>query len=94
MLFYYVYVLLSLRDNRFYIGFTGSLKRRVKEHNAGKNYSTKTRRPLKLIYFEGHLSEADARRREQYFKTSKGKSSLRQMIRHSLISEKNSIEAS
>jgi len=74
---YYVYVLLSLKDNKFYIGFTGDLQRRLKEHNTGKNISTKSRRPLNIIYYEAHLSKADAERRERYFKTTKGKSSLK-----------------
>ncbi len=81
---YYVYVLLSLRDYKFYIGFTSDLRRRIKEHNAGKNISTKPRLPLKLFYYEAHLSKNDAERREQYFKTTKGKSALRQMLRKSL----------
>ena len=84
---YYVYALLSLRDKKFYIGFTNNLKRRVSEHNSGKNLSTKSRRPLKLIYYEAHLSKTDAARRERYFKTTKGKSTLKQMLRDSL--EKN-----
>ncbi len=81
---YYVYVLLSLKDNKFYIGFTGDLKRRLKEHNSGKNISTKPRLPLELVYYEAHLSKADAMRREKYFKTTKGKSVFRQMLRKSL----------
>jgi len=81
---HYVYILLSWKDKKFYIGFTDDLKRRLKEHNSGKNISTKSRLPLKLIYYEAHLSKADAMRRERYFKTDKGKSSLRQMLRESL----------
>ncbi|MHC4070949.1 MAG: GIY-YIG nuclease family protein [Planctomycetota bacterium] len=81
---FYVYVLISLRDRKFYIGFTNDLKRRLKEHNSGKNISTKSRLPLKLIYYESHLSKVDADRREKYFKTTKGKSTLRQMLRESL----------
>ena len=79
-----VYVLLSLKDRKFYIGYTGDLKRRLKEHNSGKNISTKSRLPLKLIYYESHLSKVDAERREKYFKTTKGKSTLKQMLRESL----------
>jgi len=81
---YYVYVLLSLEDNKFYVGFTSDLERRLKEHNSGKNTSTKSRLPLELIYYEAHLSKTDAARRERYFKTSKGKSTLKQMLRESL----------
>lgn len=83
-MFYYTYVLLSLKDYQFYIGYSSNLKERVKEHFAGKNTSTKSRRPFKLIYYEAHLSKKDAMRREKYFKTDKGKSSLRQILRESL----------
>jgi putative endonuclease len=81
---HFVYVLLSLKDGKFYIGFTSDLDRRLNEHNNGKVPSTKSRRPLKLICYESHLSKEDAQRRENYFKTSKGKSTLRQILRGSL----------
>jgi putative endonuclease len=81
---FYVYVLISLKDKKFYIGFTNGLKRRLIEHNSGKNTSTKSRLPLKLIYYESNLSKVDADRREKYFKTTKGKLTLRQMLRESL----------
>ena len=81
---YYVYILLSLKDKKFYIGFTNDLKRRLKEHNSGKNTSTKLISPFQLLYYEAHLSKADAMKRERYFKTTKGKSTLRQMLRDSL----------
>jgi len=81
---FYVYVLQSLRDKKLYIGFSTDLTKRIKDHNSGGTKSTKTRRPFRLLYYEAHLSEKDARRREQYFKTEKGKSSLRQMLRDSL----------
>ncbi|RKY44622.1 MAG: GIY-YIG nuclease family protein [Candidatus Omnitrophota bacterium] len=81
---YYVYVLFSLKDKKFYIGHTSDLKRRLQEHCRGKNISTKPRRPLKLLYYEAHLSKKDAQRRERYFKTTKGKSTLKQIIRNSI----------
>ena len=52
MVFFYTYVLLSLKDNEYYIGYTNNLRKRLEEHNLGKNFSTKPRRPLKLIYFD------------------------------------------
>ncbi len=81
---HYVYVLLSQKDNKFYIGFTSDLTRRFKEHTDGKAPSTKSRRPLKLLYYEAHLSKEDAMRRENYFKTTKGKATLKLMLRESL----------
>jgi putative endonuclease len=81
---YYVYVLLSNKDHNFYIGFTENVEQRLDEHNAGKNVSTKLRRPFKLIYCEGHTSKSDALRRESYFKTSKGKTTLKQILKDAL----------
>jgi putative endonuclease len=81
---YYVYTLLSLKDHELYIGFTNNIDKRYKEHKHGKNPSTKYRNPLILIYYEAHLSKRDALRREKYFKSSKGKATLRQVLRDSL----------
>lgn len=82
--FHYVYILLSLKDKKFYIGLTNNLERRLEEHRQGKNISTSKRLPLKLIYYEAHLSKEDAERRERYFKTDKGKLTLRMILRDSL----------
>ena len=84
--FWYVYVLRSTKDQMFYIGSTNDLQRRVAEHQAGKNISTAKRLPMQLFFFEGHRSKEDAVRREQYFKTTKGKVPLRQILRTSLDS--------
>ncbi len=72
-MFFYVYVLESLKDGNRYIGYTENLKRRIKEHLAGYNFSTKFRLPFRLIYFEGCLNENDAKRREKYLKTTQGR---------------------
>ncbi len=56
----------------------------MQEHNNGEVTSTKSRRPLELIFYEGYKSVKDAKRRERYFKTMKGKSSLNMMLRNSL----------
>jgi putative endonuclease len=81
---FFVYVLLSQKDNNFYIGFSEDITKRLTDHNAGRKTSTKSRRPLELIYYEAHLSKDDALRREAYFKTTKGKSTLKQILRTTL----------
>ena len=85
MQFWYAYVLRSLKDHMFYMGSTNDLKRRLGQHQRGETISTAKRLPLELLYFEGHRSKEDALRREKYFKTTKGKVTLRQMLRESLI---------
>lgn len=84
--YWYVYVLRSDADSRLYIGSTNNLSRRLHEHTIGKTRSTFKRRPLRLVYFEGHLSKEDAVRRERYLKSTPGRRSLHQMIRHVLMS--------
>ena len=81
---YCTYVLKSLKDGKLYIGYTANLKKRFEEHQSGKSMSTKSRRPFSLIFFECFCDSKDAKRREKYFKTNKGKSSLKQIIRFSL----------
>ncbi len=81
---FWVYVLYSLRDHQFYIGTTNNIFRRGSQHNNGETHSTAWRRPLMMIYYEGHHSIIDARRREEYFKTTKGRVTLKYVLRDSL----------
>jgi putative endonuclease len=73
MNFHYVYVLRSLADGNFYVGYTSDLKRRLSEHQGGGVRSTKNRLPVELIYYEACRSQADATKREKYLKTAWGK---------------------
>lgn len=79
-----VYVLFSLKDHKFYTGYTTNIKRRLADHNDGKTKSTAPRRPLKLIFCEYYLAKEDAMRREKYFKITAGKKTIRLMLRESL----------
>ena len=81
---YCVYVLISTLDQKFYIGFTTDVRRRLREHNEGHNVSTSKRGRLVLAYCEYHSSEQDARRREKYFKSAPGKRTLKFMLREAL----------
>ncbi len=81
MEFFYTYVLRSEKDRKFYIGYTSDLKRRLQEHQRGKNVSTAKRLPIELVFYEAFRSQEDARRREDYFKTTKGKTRLRLMLK-------------
>ena len=65
---WYLYIL-QCRDNSYYTGVTIDIPQRLDRHNSGKGAKyTRSRRPCKLVYFEEHESEADARRREREIK--------------------------
>ena len=81
---FYVYVLHSLEDRGFYIGFSTDLRRRMSEHKQGASFATKYRGPWKLIYYEAYIDRQDAEGRERYLKSGSGRRFLRQQLRHYL----------
>jgi putative endonuclease len=82
---FYVYIIRSNKDGNLYFGSTNNLKRRLKEHNNGLVFSTKSRKPFDLIYYEAYRSEKDARKRESNLKLrSRAFSQLKKRINGSL----------
>ena len=77
---FYTYVLLSEKDDKFYVGFTKDLKLRIEQHNKGLVKSTRDRKPLKLIYYEACLSQVDATKREKYLKSYHGKMFIKRRL--------------
>ena len=80
----YVYVLLSLKDNQFYVGLTRDLPVRVQQHNNGLVTSTKKRVPFELVYWEGCLNQSDAAQREKYLKSAWGKRYIKSRLQRYL----------
>ncbi len=78
---YYTYVLKSDKDDKLYVGFTKDLKLRFEQHNKGLVESTKDRRPLRLIYYEGCLDRSDATKREKYLKSYHGRMFLKNRLK-------------
>ena len=68
---YYVYVLQSLKDFSYYIGFTKNIEKRILQHNRGKSIYTKAHKPYKLITFIIVETITEAREKEKYFKNIK-----------------------
>jgi len=81
---YYVYVLFSLKDKGFYIGYSTNLKERITSHARGEVKSTAYRRPLKLIHYEYYINEQDAKAREVYLKSGYGRANLKKALQHTL----------
>lgn len=84
MQFFYVYVLQNKVKDFIYVGYTKNLRKRFLEHNNKEEISTKHYTPLELIFYEAYRDQKDAKRREDYFKTTKGKVTLRMMLKEYL----------
>lgn len=72
---FYFYIL-RCKDNSLYSGQTNDLEKRVKEHESNDTKSakyTRTRRPVKLVYFESFSSRVESMRREREVKSWKKK---------------------
>ena len=78
---HYTYVLQSVKDVNFYVGYTKDLKLRFEQHKKGLVDSTKERRPLKLVYYEACADQADAAKREKYLKTHHGRMYLKRRLK-------------
>ena len=81
---YFVYVLVSKVDNKFYTGYTQNLIQRLDDHNSGKVISTRQRKPFDLIYYEACLNQQDALHREKYLKSTYGKRYIRNRLKNFL----------
>jgi putative endonuclease len=77
---YFVYLLISEKDETFYTGQTNGLKDRLTRHNRGEIKTTKSRRPWKLVYFEEYPTRAEAMWREWEFKTKWNPERKRKLI--------------
>ena len=88
---FYVYIIRSEIDHNLYVGFTTDLRKRIKDHNEGCNTSTRCRRPLRLMYYEAYLSEKDARTREIFLKSGRGREIMKKQLADTFIGDCSSI---
>lgn len=81
---YYVYVL-KCNNNDLYVGYSENLKIRISQHTEGKVISTKSKRPVTLIYYEAYKHKEDATKREYQLKDNhKVKEELKNRVINSL----------
>ncbi|QQS38379.1 GIY-YIG nuclease family protein [Candidatus Woesebacteria bacterium] len=80
---FHTYVLIVSNGN-FYIGYTKDLRKRFHNHVNGLVYSTKTKLPVVLVYYEACINEYDAIKRERYLKSGPGRKFIKYRIRYYL----------
>ena len=82
---FYTYIIKSWKNDKLYIGFTNDLRKRFKEHNDGRSKYTKGRGPYDLIYYEACLEKEDARSRELYLKSGRGRRYINSRLKRFLF---------
>ena len=78
---HYVYLIRSKSDSSWYVGETSDLRRRLKEHNGGKNIVTRPKAPWELLYYEAFPTKRAALSSERKLKHhGKGLAELKKRI--------------
>ncbi len=78
---FFVYILKSSKDCKYYIGSTENLERRLEEHNRGKTLSTKNRAPFCVVYYEVFYTKIEAINRERQIKKYKGGQAFKNLFK-------------
>jgi len=78
---YYTYIIQSLRDGSFYIGYSSDLEKRILFHNNKLSKYTSTRTPWKLVYFVEFENKSDAIKREKFLKKQRNREFNKKLIK-------------
>jgi putative endonuclease len=76
----FCYILFSSKLNKYYVGSTSDLERRLEEHNRGKEKFSSTGVPWILVYMEIFDELAGARKREQQIKKQKSRKYIESLL--------------
>ena len=81
----WVYILRSLKSNRFYIGSAADVDKRIDEHNRGRVKSTKAFIPFELVFKQEYETYTQARSVEVRLKKYKRKDFLDKIVKDGII---------
>lgn len=78
---YFVYVLHSLvQSDRYYVGYTTDVQKRLDEHNSGKSAHTKPWLPWEIVTYVAFKSKDKAQQFEKYLKSGSGHAFFRKHL--------------
>ena len=75
-----LYILHSKSIDRYYVGYTNNLNRRLSEHNRIKGKYTDAGIPWILVYTESFISRKEAMDREKFIKSRKSKKFITELL--------------
>ena len=77
---YTLYILYSESLDRYYVGYTNDVPRRISEHNRSKGKYTDAGIPWVVIYTETFNTKKSAMDREKYIKSRKSKKYIIELV--------------
>jgi len=75
-----VYIIKSVRSEKYYVGCTSNFSRRLIEHNKGYNISTEKNRPWVVVHLEKFNNQKEAYTREKEIKSYKGGNAFKKLL--------------
>ena len=83
LIMFTLYILYSEKIDRYYVGYTNDIHRRLSEHNRFKGKFTDSGIPWKVVYTEQYISKIEAKNRERFIKRKKSKQFILELIKNS-----------
>ena len=77
---FYIYILQSLKNGRYYVGSCEDISKRLHRHNSGLVKSTKFYLPWKIVYTEEYKTLIEARKREYQVKSWKKRAAIEKLL--------------
>lgn len=82
---YWVYIVESMKDHKYYVGCTNNIVRRINEHNKGLSKYTRGQGPWELVYNEEFSTLKLARKREKQIKSWKKRIAIEKLINAAIV---------
>lgn len=82
---YFVYILQSIKNGKYYVGSTENLLRRLSQHNLGNVKFTKGLKPLELVFSQEYSTKKEARKIEHRIKKLKRRDYLEKIIKDKVL---------
>ena len=77
---FFVYILYSTSIDKYYVGYTNDIVRRLSEHNRIKGKFTDKGIPWELVYKESYADKVSAENREKEIKRKKSRKYIESLL--------------
>ena len=78
---HFVYIIQSLKDGSYYIGYSVNPENRLAKHNRTHKGYTSRKRPWKIVYTKEFSNKTEALKREKFLKAQKSREFIEKLIK-------------